>query len=156
MSRRLQKIKPRLTKDLKYNSILIGKFINIIMKQGKKSTSEKIIYGAFNFIKTSTQTNPLKIFNQAIEKTKPLVEVRPRRIGGATYQVPIEIKHERSLALSLKWIKISAKSRAEKTMPLKLAHELIDASKNKGEAIKKKENMHKMAEANKAFAHYLW
>ena len=156
MSRRTKAIKKKVIYDPKYNDSLVGKFINIIMTQGKKSVAEKIIYQAFDFIENNANEQPIKIFKKAIDKARPLAEVRSRRVGGANYQVPVEVRLERSLALSFRWIRNAAKNRQEKNMYLKLASELLDASNNKGAAVKKKENMHKMAEANKAFAHYLW
>jgi small subunit ribosomal protein S7 len=156
MSRRKRNIKKRIINDAKYNDPILGKFMNIIMVQGKKSIAEKIIYQAFVMIEKITSSDPLKIFKKAIDKTRPLVEVRSRRVGGANYQVPVEVRPERALALSFRWLRDAAKTRQDKGMHIKLANELIDASNSKGEAIKKKDNMHKMAEANKAFAHYRW
>lgn len=156
MSRRRKSIKKITPPDSKYNDKIVGKFINIIMKHGKKSTAERILYKAFDFIKTSFQEDPLKIFKQALDKTRPFVEVRSRRIGGANYQIPVEVKLERGIALSFRWIKDAAQNRTENEMYIKLANELIDVSKERGEAVRKKDQMYRMAEANKAFAHYLW
>jgi small subunit ribosomal protein S7 len=156
MSRRRQSVKRTIASDTRYNDISVSKFINIIMIQGKKSLAEKIVYKAFDIIRNHTKEHPLKIFKKALEKIKPLVEVKSRRVGGANYQVPVEIQSNRGLILSFRWIKRAAQLRHEKEMYTKLAHELIDASNNEGEAIKKKEHMHKMADVNKAFAHYLW
>lgn len=142
--------------DPKYQSKLVSKLINIVMKDGKKSISEKICYGAFEIIKEKTGQDPLKIFKQAIENIKPVLEVRPRRVGGATYQVPMEVKPNRGLSLALRWLVTYARQRKEKTMKERLANEILDAYNNVGASIKKKEETHKMAEANRAFAHYRW
>ena len=130
--------------------------MNGIMRRGKKSVAEQIFYGALNIIQEKTQADPMKTFKQAMDNVKPLIEVRPRRVGGATYQVPVEVRPERKIALSIRWIIGYAKQRAEKTMKEKLSAELLDAANNRGAAIKKREDTHKMAEANKAFAHYRW
>lgn len=156
MSRRSRNIKKRFSIENQYNNIILEKFINIIMQDGKKSIAEKIVHKAFNHIKIITKEDPLIIFKKSLDKIKPSIEVKPRRIGGATYQIPIEIKTNRSLSLSFRWIKKFSKLRPEHSMHIKLANELIDATKEKGESFKKKETLHKMAEANKAFAHYLW
>jgi len=156
MSRRRKSIKRKILPDPKYNDLNLSKFINIIMKDGKKSIAERIVYNAFNLIHNETQENPLKVFKQAIEKVKPILEVKSRRVGGANYQVPIDVKTERGLALSFRWLKKAACERNENNMYIKLANELIDAYRDRGSAIKKRENTHKMAEANKAFAHYRW
>ena len=156
MSRRRKNIKRKNFPDPLYGDINVGKFTNIIMKNGKKSIAEKILYKAFTFIKEQNQEDPLRIFKMAVERVRPLIEVKSRRVGGASYQVPIEVRNERALALSFRWIRDAAKNRNDKQMYISLAYELIDASNEKGEAIKKKENIHKMAEANKAFAHYRW
>jgi len=156
MSRRHRSIKKIVLPDLKYQDNMVGKFINIIMKQGKKSTAEKIVYKSFNTIKDLLKDDPLKIFKSALEKVRPLVELRSRRVGGANYQVPVEVSTERGLILAFRWIKEAAKKRAEQQMHIKIANEIIDAFQDRGESIKKRENTHKMAEANKAFAHYLW
>ena len=142
--------------DPKYNSKLLSKFINIVVKEGKKSVAERICYGALDIIKKKTGSDPLKVFKTAVENVKPLVEVKPRRVGGATYQVPVEVRAHRRMALAFRWIINFARQRAEKTMQEKLAAELLDASNNTGSSIKKKEDTHKMAEANKAFAHFRW
>ena len=142
--------------DPKYNSKLISKFINVVVKEGKKSVAERICYGALDIIKKKTGSDPLKVFKTAVENVKPLVEVKPRRVGGATYQVPVEVRAHRRIALAFRWIINFARQRAEKTMQEKLAAELLDASNNTGSSIKKKEDTHKMAEANKAFAHFRW
>jgi len=142
--------------DPKYNSKLISKFINIVVKEGEKSVAERICYGALDIIKKKTGSDPLKVFKTAVENVKPLVEVKARRVGGATYQVPVEVRAHRRIALAFRWIINFARQRAEKTMQEKLAAELLDASNNTGSSIKKKEDTHKMAEANKAFAHFRW
>jgi len=148
--------KREILPDPKYNETLVTKFINGIMRRGKKSLAERIFYGSLELIKDRTHQDPLKIFHQAVDNVKPLIEVRPRRVGGATYQVPVEVRPERKIALAIRWIIAYAKLRSEKTMQEKLCAELIDAANNRGASIKKKEDTHKMAEANKAFAHYRW
>jgi small subunit ribosomal protein S7 len=156
MPRRREIKKREVLPDPKYHDPLVAKFMNGIMRRGKKSVAESIFYGALNIIQEKTQSDPMKAFKQAMDNVKPLIEVRPRRVGGATYQVPVEVRPERKLALSIRWIIGYAKQRAEKTMKEKLSGELLDAANNRGAAIKKKEDTHKMAEANKAFAHYRW
>ncbi len=156
MPRKREVRKREILPDPKYHDVLISKFINGIMRRGKKSLAEGIFYGALNMIKEKTHSDPSKIFNQAMDNVKPLIEVRPRRVGGATYQVPVEVRPTRKVALAIRWIIGFAKQRSEKTMAEKLSAELIDAANNRGAAIKKKEDTHKMAEANKAFAHYRW
>jgi small subunit ribosomal protein S7 len=152
-----KKIKKRETlPDLVYNDVLVSKFINYVTRKGKKSLARKIVYGAFEVIKEKTKNDPLKVFQTAIENAEPCLEVRPRRIGGATYQVPIEVPEERKIALAMRWIIQGAKMKKGKSMKEKLAEELIASSKNEGWAVKKKENVHKMAEANRAFAHFAW
>jgi small subunit ribosomal protein S7 len=142
--------------DPKYNSKVVSKFVTIIMESGRKSTAENICYGAFDIIKEKTGNDPLKVFKAALENVKPLLEVKPRRVGGATYQVPIEIRPQRRMALAFRWIINYSRGRSEKTMRERLAGELLDAFNNTGASIKKKEDTHKMADANKAFAHYRW
>ncbi len=142
--------------DPKYNDVLLQKFINCVMRKGKKSLAEKIVYGALDIIKDRTKDDPLKVFKQAVENVKPVLETRPRRVGGATYQVPIEVRPERRISLAIRWIIQYAKERNERTMKERLAAELLDAFHNRGGAIKKREDTHRMAEANKAFAHYRW
>ena len=142
--------------DPKFNDKVVAKFISYIMKQGKRSTAEKIFYNALNIIAEKTKEDPLKLFKKALENVKPIIEVKSRRVGGATYQVPVEVRSERRLALAFRWLSLYASQRGEKTMMDKLAGELMDAFGNKGGSIKKKEDVHKMAEANKAFAHYRW
>jgi small subunit ribosomal protein S7 len=156
MPRRRVAEKREILPDPKYNSKLLSKFVNILLEDGKKSTAERICYGAFDLIKKKTGNDPLKVFKTAIENVKPLVEVKPRRVGGATYQVPIEVRAHRRSALAFRWIINYSRGRSEKTMQERLAGELLDAYNNTGSSIKKKEDTHKMAEANKAFAHYRW
>jgi len=154
MPRRREVEKREITPDPKYNSQLVAKFINCLLRRGKKSVAESILYGAFEIIEKKTKENPLELFEKAVSNVKPVLEVKARRVGGATYQVPTEVPPLRRTALAIRWLILHAKERGEKTMREKLAAELIDAVNNRGGAIKKKENVHKMAEANKAFAHY--
>jgi len=156
MPRRRLVEKKDILPDPKYNSKLVSKFISVIMKDGKKATVEKVFYNALDIMKKKTGSDPIKLFKTAMENVKPLVEVKPRRVGGATYQVPVEIKPQRRTALAIRWIIKYSRDRSEKTMQEKLAGELLDALNNTGSSIKKKEDTHKMAEANKAFAHYRW
>jgi small subunit ribosomal protein S7 len=146
--------KHKIAPDRVYNDVVVSQFINKVMKQGKKSTAQKIVYGAFDLIKEQTKKESLEVFKQAIENASPIVEVKPKRIGGATYQVPMEVRGERRLALAFRWIIDGARSKKGKPMAEKLAQELIDAANNQGNALKKKNDMHRMAEANKAFAHF--
>jgi small subunit ribosomal protein S7 len=145
-----------LKPDPKFNDVLVAKFINAIMYDGKKAVARKILYDAFDIIEEKTKKPGLGIFKQAITNTQPIIEVKSRRVGGATYQVPTEVRPERRSALAMRWIKINARKRSEKTASAKLAQELIAASNNEGAAVKKKEDTHRMAEANKAFAHFKW
>jgi small subunit ribosomal protein S7 len=154
--RRRRPVKREQLPDPKYGSKLVSKFINCMMLQGKKGVSETIFYRAMDILQKKTQKDPLEVFVQALENTKPLVEVKSRRVGGATYQVPVEIRPERRQALGIRWLITNSRGRSEKTMYEKLAGELMDAFNNTGVSIKKKEDTHKMAEANKAFAHYKW
>jgi len=155
--RRKRKIKKEIKSDPKYDNTLVAKFINHLMKDGKKSVAQKIFYNAFDIIKkASKDKDPLEVFDEAIKNTSPLVEVKTRRIGGAHYQVPREVKGERKVTLAIRWIIQAAKTKKGKPMAQKLAEELIDASKNTGLAVKKKEDTHRIAEANKAFAHFAW
>jgi len=156
MPRRRVVEKREILPDPIYNSKLLSKFINCIMRHGKKTVAQKICYGALDIIKEKTGEDPLKVFRQAVENVKPVLEVKSRRVGGATYQVPVDIRPQRQIALAFRWIISYAKNRNEKTMREKLAGELLDAANNTGAAIKKKEDTHKMAEANRAFAHYRW
>ncbi|OQW34567.1 MAG: 30S ribosomal protein S7 [Nitrospira sp. SG-bin1] len=142
--------------DVRYRDKLVGKFINMLMSNGKKSTTERICYGAFDHIQEKTGSDPLKIFKAAVDNVKPIVEVKSRRVGGASYQVPVEIRPTRRVSLALRWLSQSARTRGGKSMREKLAAELLDASNNTGAAVKKREDVHRMAEANKAFAHYRW
>ncbi len=146
----------RITPDTKYNDIMVAKLINYMMLQGKKSTSTRMIYDAFEIIKEKTKEEPLDIFKKAMSNVSPVIEVRSRRVGGATYQVPVEVKETRRIALALRWIRNYSRDRKEKTMAAKLASEIISASKGEGSSYKKKEDVHRMAEANKAFAHFRW
>ncbi len=142
--------------DPLYSNKLVTKFINTMLGQGKKSTAEQVFYGALRLIEERTKTDPQRVFRQAVDNVKPVLEVKSRRVGGATYQVPVEVRPDRRTALALRWIIGFARQRTEKTMRDRLAAELIEAANNRGASIKKKEDTHKMAEANKAFAHYRW
>jgi len=148
--------KREILPDLIYNSIDVTRLINRIMKRGKKSIAEKIVYGAFDILKEKTKKEPLEVFDRALQNASPSLEVRPRRIGGATYQVPIEVREERKKALALRWIIQASRSKKGKTMKEKLAEELMNAANNTGFAVKKKDDTHRMAEANRAFAHFAW
>jgi small subunit ribosomal protein S7 len=156
MARRRESEKRDVLPDPKYNSKLVSRLMSVLLQEGKKSQAEKICYGAFDIMGEKTGQEPLKVFKAAVENVKPLVEVKPRRVGGATYQVPIEVKPARKVALALRWIAKYARDRKEKTMRERIAGELLDAFNNTGLSIKKKEDTHKMAEANRAFAHYRW
>jgi len=156
MPRRREVVKRELKPDTKYDSILVSKFINYLMQDGSKSVAEKSFYGSMELIETKMGQPALQVLEQAISNSRPLLEVKSRRVGGATYQVPIEVRAGRRLALALRWIISFAKARSEKSMREKLAGEIMAAAKNEGATIKKKEDTHKMAEANKAFAHYRW
>ena len=156
MSRKNKAPKRIFYPDAKYTSLILAKFINIIMRSGKKSIAEKIVYGALDEISGKGNPEPLGIFNKALENVRPLVEVKSRRVGGATYQIPIEVRTARSVTLAMRWMVDAAKNRGEKNMGLRLAGELLDASESRGSAIKKREDTHRMAEANKAFSHYRW
>jgi small subunit ribosomal protein S7 len=156
MPRRRVAEKREILPDPKYNSKVVSKFINSIMIDGKKSVAERICYGAFEIIKEKTGEDPLKVFKTAVENVKPIIEVKPRRVGGATYQVPVEVRHNRKTALAFRWIREFARKRPERTMTERLAGELLDAYNKTGASVKKREDTHKMAEANKAFAHYRW
>ncbi len=154
MPRRREIQKRQITPDAKHGSVLAAKFVNSLMKKGKKSTAESILYGAFDIIEKRMKDSPLSVFEKALDNVKPIIEVRSRRVGGATYQVPTEVSPGRRQALAFRWIIGNSQSRAEKTMREKLAGELMDAAQNRGASVKKREDVHKMAEANKAFAHY--
>lgn len=156
MPRRREVPKREILPDPLYNSQLVTKFVNVLMKDGKKTTAQRILYSALDQIQDKTSDDPMKVFKRAVENVKPGVEVKSRRVGGSTYQVPVEVRPNRRLALSMRWIIQMAKGRGEKTMRQRLAGELMDASENRGNAIKKKEDTHRMAEANKAFSHYRW
>ena len=156
MSRKKQAPKRIFYPEAKYGSLVLAKFINFVMYDGRKTVAEKIIYAALEKIKTKTKEDPLKVFNDAISNIRPNLEVRSRRVGGATYQVPQEVKSKRSQTLALRWLLEATRKRKNKTMSDKLFNELMDASQRKGAAIKKREETHKMAESNKAFAHYRW
>lgn len=156
MSRRHAAVKRKINPDPKYHNLVLAKFINNLIEDGKKSVAEAITYGALENIRLKTKEDPVKVFLDAVNNVKPAIEVRSRRVGGATYQVPVEVKDYRGLALSIRWIISSARDRKERTMRAKLAAELLDAYNNKGGAVTKRENTHKMAEANKAFSHFRW
>jgi small subunit ribosomal protein S7 len=156
MSRRRRPESREILPDPLYGSTLAEKFVNSMMWDGKKAVSQRIFYGAMDRIKERSQDDPLKMFKKAVENCKPLVEVKTRRVGGANYQVPVEVPNNRRTSLAIRWILMNARSRPEKTMPEKLANELNDAANMRGGAIKKKDDVHRMAEANKAFAHYRW
>ena len=154
MSRRRKAIKREVMPDPKFNDKIVSKFTSCLMFDGKKSTAEKIVYGAFDAIEKKVGAEPVKVFHEALENVQPQLEVRSRRVGGATYQVPIEVRPSRKQALAMRWIVEAARKRSEKSMSLRLAGELQDASQGKGSAVKKREDVHKMAEANKAFSHF--
>jgi small subunit ribosomal protein S7 len=154
---RRREVQPRRHQpDPKYGDRQIGYFTNVIMRGGKKSTAERIVYGAFRIIENKTRNDPLAMFRRALENVRPRIEVKSRRVGGATYQVPVEVRPERATSLAMRWLTSYARSRGGRSMQEKLADELIDAANERGEAVKKKEDTHRMAEANKAFAHYRW
>jgi small subunit ribosomal protein S7 len=156
MSRRTTITKREILPDPVYNSRLVTKFINNVIKAGKKTIAERIFYGALGLIEERTGDDPVKVFKRAVDNTKPQVEVKSRRVGGSTYQIPIEVRSDRQQALAIRWLIGFAKARHEKTMMQKLAGEFLDAAANRGGAIKKRDDTHRMAEANKAFAHYRW
>ncbi len=156
MPRRGRIIKREIPPDAKYHNIIAARLINRIMKDGKKSTAERIVYGALQVMEQQEQKGPVNILEQAVRNATPLLEVKPRRVGGATYQVPLEVRPDRGLSLAIRWLVNSAKARAGKSMAEKLAAELSDAAKGQGVTIKKREDTHRMAEANRAFAHYRW
>lgn len=149
-----KKTKYQILPDPVYNNIVVAKFINCIMRRGKKALAMKIVYNAFDIIKKETKKDPLAVFERALKNTSPALEVKPKRVGGATYQVPREVKNERRVALAIRWIIQAAKAKKGKPMKEKLSQELISAADNKGAAVKKKEDIHRMAEANRAFAHF--
>jgi small subunit ribosomal protein S7 len=156
MPRRRDVPKRKITPDPKFKDKLVAKFTNCIMHDGKKAVAEGILYGAFDVIQSRHKEDPLDVFRKALDAVKPKLEVKSRRVGGATYQVPVEVRPERRVALAMRWLVSYARDRGEKTMPERLAAELVDASQLRGNAVKKKDDTHKMAEANKAFAHYRW
>ncbi|MFH1003076.1 MAG: 30S ribosomal protein S7 [Chloroflexota bacterium] len=156
MPRRARVIKREISPDAKYQSVLVSRLVNRIMLRGQKTTAENIIYDAMQIIEEKTSKPPQTVLEQAIKNATPLLEVKPRRVGGATYQVPVEVRPDRSLSLAMRWLVKSAKARAGKSMGERLAAELIDASQEQGATIKKREDTHRMAEANRAFAHYRW
>ena len=156
MSRRRAAEKRTILPDHKFKDLILAKFMNRIMKDGKKSVSEKIIYGAFDIVSKKTDKSPIEYFHDALNNVKPSLEVRSRRVGGATYQVPMEVKPRRAQSLAMKWIVDSAIKRNEKTMKERVASEIMDAFNNKGNAVKKREEIHKMADANRAFSHFRW
>ena len=156
MPRRGEVVKRLILPDPKYHDKLVAKFINQIMSRGKKSLAESILYDSFEIIETRSKSDPLPVFKKAMENVKPVLEVKSRRVGGATYQVPMEVRSERRISLAMRWLVGFAKKRPEKSMKEKLAAEILDAANNRGLSVKKKEDVHKMAEANKAFAHYRW
>ncbi len=156
MPRRTRPSKREIQPDVKYNNVILARFINKMMRSGKKSLAERIVYDSFELIEKRTNKDPLEIFEQALKNATPILEVKPRRVGGATYQVPVEIRSDRRLSLAMRWLVDTARKRSGKSMAEKLAAELMDAANGTGATIKKKEDTHKMAEANKAFAHYRW
>jgi small subunit ribosomal protein S7 len=156
MSRRRRSEKRRVQADPRYNSVELSRFINKIMMRGKKTVAQRIVYGALDLVEESTKREPLEVFNQAMKNATPLLEVKPRRVGGATYQVPTELRANRSEALAIRWIIRSARARQGIPMVRKLAAELLDASRGEGAAVRRREELHRMAEANRAFVHYRW
>ena len=156
MSRRHRAEKREVIEDAKYGDIILAKFMNSIRYDGKKSVAEAIVYGALDQVESKAKSDPVGIFRQALENVAPAIEVRSRRVGGATYQVPVEVRNERRQALAIRWIITAARARNDKTMVDRLSAELLDASNNRGAAVKKREDTHRMAEANRAFSHYRW
>jgi len=156
MSRRKQAERRPITPDAKYKDKLVAKFANILMSGGKKSTAEGILYGAFDIIEERYKEEPIEVFRRALDSVKPKVEVKSRRVGGATYQVPVEVRNDRRTSLAMRWLVSYSRARGEKSMTERLAAELMEASQGRGNAVKKREDTHKMADANKAFAHYRW
>lgn len=156
MSRRHAAEKRQVLPDPKYGDLVITKFVNSLMFHGKKSIGENIVYSALEEIENKAKTDPVKLFHEALDNVKPSVEVRSRRVGGATYQVPVEVRAERAQALAIRWLISNARKRSERTMKERLSGELLDAANNRGNSVKKREDTHKMAEANKAFSHYRW
>ena len=156
MSRRREVPKRVITPDPKFHSEIVAKFISVVMRSGKKSTAEKIVYGAMDTIAERSKKDALEMFNQALGNVRPLVEVKSRRVGGATYQVPVEVRSGRQMALAMRWVVDAARDRSGKSMAARMADELMDAADKRGNAVKKREDVHRMAEANKAFSHYRW
>lgn len=156
MSRRHSAEKREIIPDAKFGDVIVTKFMNSVMYEGKKSTAEGIVYGAFDIIEGKLKTDPLSVFKSALENVAPAIEVRSRRVGGATYQVPVEVRAERRQALAIRWLIAAARARNDKTMVERLSAELMDAANNRGNAVKKREDTHRMAEANRAFSHYRW
>jgi small subunit ribosomal protein S7 len=156
MSRRRLVARRAILPDPKYGSETLAKFMNVVMRNGSKSLAERIVYGALDRVADRTKANPLDVFGRALGNVRPVVEVKSRRVGGATYQVPVEVRASRQSALAMRWLVDAARKRGEKSMGLRLAGELMDASENRGSAVKKREDTHRMAEANKAFSHYRW
>src|SRR5438132_9335014 len=156
MSRRHKAEKREVNPDPKFGDVVLSKFMNSIMKEGKKSVAENIVYGAMDRMQSRAKSDPIQLFRSALENVMPAVEVRSRRVGGATYQVPVEVRPERRQALAIRWLVAAARARNEQTMQDRLAGEIIDASNNRGNAVKKREDTHRMAEANRAFSHYRW
>ena len=156
MSRRHAAEKREVLPDAKFHDLVVSKFMNTLMRAGKKSVAERIVYGAFDIIERKAKQDPLRVFHEALDNVKPAIEVRSRRVGGATYQVPVEVRPERRQALAIRWLIQSARGRSEPSMTDKLSAELLDAANRRGSAVKKREDTHRMAEANKAFAHYRW
>jgi small subunit ribosomal protein S7 len=156
MSRRRKAERREINPDPKFGDVVVSKFMNSIMKQGKKSVAERIVYGALDRMQSRAKSDPVQLFRTALENVMPAVEVRSRRVGGATYQVPVEVRNERRQALAIRWLITAARGRNENTMEERLSGELLDAANNRGTAVKKREDTHKMAEANRAFSHYRW
>lgn len=156
MSRRRVAEKREILPDPMFGDLVLAKFINMVMRSGKKSVAERIVYGALDQIHDKTKSESIEVFNKALDNLRPIVEVKSRRVGGATYQIPVEVRPARSMTLAMRWLVDAAKKRSEKNMGLRLAGELMDAAEKRGSAIKKREDTHKMAEANKAFSHYRW
>ena len=156
MSRRHRAEKREIIPDPKFGDVVLTKFMNSVMKDGKKSAAERIVYSALDQVEAKAKTNPVEMFHQALENVMPALEVRSRRVGGATYQVPVEVRTERRQALAIRWIITAARTRGENTMVERLSGELLDAANNRGTAVKKREDTHRMAEANRAFSHYRW
>ncbi|MCY4192153.1 MAG: 30S ribosomal protein S7 [Rhodospirillaceae bacterium] len=156
MSRRHRAERREILPDAKYHDVVLTKFMNSIMLDGKKSVAERIVYGALDRVESKMRSEPLRVFHDALENVRPAIEVRSRRVGGATYQVPVEVRQDRAQALAIRWLIAAARGRAERTMADRLSAELMEAADNRGAAVKKREDTHRMAEANRAFSHYRW